>query len=268
MSTFEHDGVELFYTDTGDGPVALLLHGWTCDSHDWSWQIPVLLDLGFRVVAPDHRGHGRSSAPATDYLPETLADDAAALLRHLDAGPAVVMGHSLGTIVASAMAVRQPDLVTATILVDPVYQQVADTVAPALAALQGPAPREFAAAMFGQAFYTPETPAYLKTWHERRILGTPEHVVRDVILGLFGHDAALGLLPVARDYLPRRKVPRIAVYASEDATFLERELPLGDHDEIHVLEGGHFLHQQRAEEFNELITAWLKRTGLTPATRQ
>jgi pimeloyl-ACP methyl ester carboxylesterase len=265
MSVFTHDGIDLFYTDTGAGPVALLLHGWTCDSHDWSWQIPTLLDLGFRVVAVDHRGHGRSSAPDTDYRPEALADDAAALLRHLEVAPAVVIGHSLGTIVTSALAVRHPELVQAIVLVDPVYQQNPADMVPALEAIRGPLPREATVMLFRSAFYTPETPAHLPVWHERRVLGTPEHVVRDVFLGLYGHDEGLGLLPVSREYLRRRAVPRLAVYASEEATFLERELPLGEQDEIHVIPAGHFLHQQRPEEFNALLTVWLNRLGLVSA---
>ncbi|MGW0705832.1 alpha/beta fold hydrolase [Streptomyces sp. NPDC002643] len=45
----------------------MLLHGWACGSHDWSRQIPGLLTHGYRVIALDHRGHGRSSAPRGDY---------------------------------------------------------------------------------------------------------------------------------------------------------------------------------------------------------
>lgn len=111
----------LFFTDEGTGPAALLMHGWSCDLHDWSLQVPALLDAGYRVIAPDHRGHGRSSAPRSSYRPQVLADDAAALLRALDIEEAVVLGHSMGTIVASALAVRHPGLVRALVLVDPVY---------------------------------------------------------------------------------------------------------------------------------------------------
>ncbi|MGO4616250.1 alpha/beta fold hydrolase [Nocardia sp. 2YAB30] len=269
MSIFTHDDVQFFYTDVGTGPTVLLLHGWTCDSHDWSWQIPVLTELGFRVVAVDQRGHGRSSAPASDYGPQTLADDAAALLRHIGSEPALVIGHSMGTVVASALTVRHPELVSAIGLVDPVYYLTEEEVAEPLAAIRGPHPCEAATIFFRAAFYTPDTPESLITWHERRVLGTPPNVVREALVGLFGHKHSLGLSHVAREYLLDRNVPRFAVYASEETSRLERELPLGDHDEVHVIDdGGHFLHQHRADKFNELLATWLTRIGKLPGSAE
>jgi pimeloyl-ACP methyl ester carboxylesterase len=65
----------LFYTDEGNGdPSFLLVHGWTCDSHDWSWQFDAFAEA-HRVVAPDNRGHGRSSITADGYTPHVFALD-------------------------------------------------------------------------------------------------------------------------------------------------------------------------------------------------
>ena len=260
MTRITLDDVELFFTDQGTGPAALLLHGWSCDSHDWSWQVPPLLEAGYRVVAPDHRGHGRSSAPRGSYRPQVLAEDAAALLRALDIEEAVVLGHSMGTIVASALAVRHPKLVRALGLVDPVYTASDELLAPVLAAMRGPDPVRAAVAMFEQGFYTAATPAFLRTWHTRRLLGVPEHVVTGCLLGLYEGDEGLGRAVVAAGYLKQRTQPRLAVYASSAASTLERSLPVDDRDEVHAWEGaGHFLHQERPEEFNRLLLDWLGR---------
>lgn len=259
MPYFRHDDVELFYTDQGEGPVVLLLHGWGCDSHDWSWQIPALLDA-YRVIAVDQRGHGRSSAPRGPYTPQVLADDAAALLRSLTTEPAAVVGHSMGTVVTSALALRHPETVSALVLVDPVYHAEDQRMVPMLEAMRGPEPAAVAAKLFGHAFYTDETPAFLPTWHTRRVLGTPDHVVSGCILGLFDGEQALGRAAVSSQALKLRKQPRLAVYADARAADQERALPVGPLDEIHTWQGaGHFLHQERPAEFNDLMMDWLAR---------
>ena len=102
MPFFKHNDVEWFYTDEGSRlPALLLLHGWCADSHDWSFQIPCLLQHGFRVIALDHRGHGRSSAPhggraSEIYEPYAMAGDAAALLDHLMTRRALLIAHAMG----------------------------------------------------------------------------------------------------------------------------------------------------------------------------
>ena len=112
------EGIELHYSDDGHGPVVLLLHGWACDGSDWSW-LAVDLAADHRVIIPDHRGHGRSTPTTARFGAKVLAADAEALLERLSIEHAVVVGHSMGTLVASALAVERPDLVTALILIDP-----------------------------------------------------------------------------------------------------------------------------------------------------
>jgi pimeloyl-ACP methyl ester carboxylesterase len=258
MPWVAHNQAKLFYTDEGTGTTALLLHGWACDSHDWSWQIPILLKSGYRVIAIDHRGHGRSTAPYGDYKPQTLADDAAALLNHIQAGPAIIIGHSMGTVVASALSVQHPQRVKALVLIDPVYHTPGEQLIPFVEAMAAPNSPELAAGYFSSAFYTPDTPAFLKTWHIRRALGTAPHVHAGCIAGLFGA-GGIGCLEIAQEYMKQRKAPRLAVYASEAKASIERGLPLGPQDEIHIIENAsHWLHQQRSEDFNQLLLTWLK----------
>ena len=262
MAYFEtSDGTRLFYTDTGEGRPVLLLHGWACDGNDWSWQTPEL-EKRYRVITIDHRGHGHSAAPHGSYRPQVLADDAAALLTAMAPGQAaVVFGHSMGTIVASALAIRHPELVDGLVLVDPVYNAPDDAIKPALDAMRGPSPAAVAAEKFGQAFYTPDTPQFLKAWHRRRVLATPDHVVAGCLFGLYEGDEGIGRAVIAQDYLRQRRAPRVAVYASEPATWLEKTLPRGELDQIHVMAGGHFLHQLQPQRFNALVLTWLDTLG-------
>jgi pimeloyl-ACP methyl ester carboxylesterase len=267
MPYLHHDDAEIFYTDEGTGDPVLLLHGWSCDSHDWSFQIPALLEAGYRVIALDHRGHGRSSAPDGSYRPQVLADDAAALLTELGVESAVVGGHSMGTVVASALAVRHPDLVRGLFLVDPVYAATDESLAPILDAMRGPAPAQAAAAMFGMAFYVESTPAFLPVWHRRRVLGMPDHVVSGCILGLYDGDEGLARVVVATDYLKARTQPRLALYANPAAMEFELAFPVGEHDRVLAPEGvGHFLHQEQPELTNGHLLEWLAALPAAPQT--
>lgn len=255
------EGVELFYTDAGEGSPVLLLHGWTCDSHDWSWLIPVLLERGHRVIALDHRGHGRSGTPAGGYTPANMAEDAAGLLRHLGLEQVLVAGHSMGTIVGSVLSIEHPGLVTGLILVDPPYNRTEEMVNPVIEMVKGPEPQAAVAAVFRAAFYTPDVPAWLPMWHERRALGTPAHVVRDCFLALYQGPDAIGRAENAATYLQARKCPSLAVYAAEYLTFVERQLPQGKRDEIAIVEGGHWLHQQKPDAFHAIVLSWLDKHG-------
>lgn len=98
MSWFEsHDGTRLFYRDWGAGPVAVFVHSWSYSSSIWEYQFQRFLDAGFRCVAMDRRGHGRSDEPGAGYDLDTLADDLAGLLEHLDLREVTLVGHSMGT---------------------------------------------------------------------------------------------------------------------------------------------------------------------------
>jgi pimeloyl-ACP methyl ester carboxylesterase len=71
---------KLFATKAGTGKDVMLLHGWTCDSHDWSWQLP-LFESKYRVIAADLRGHGRSEVmPSGAYTPADYVADIEALI--------------------------------------------------------------------------------------------------------------------------------------------------------------------------------------------
>ena len=102
----------LTYTDTGEGDLVLLLHGGGLDHRMWDEQVAALAGR-HRVVVPDLRGHGEAS---TLDVPSRHCDDVAALVRHLDAGPAVLVGLSMGGGAATDTALEHPDLVRAIVV--------------------------------------------------------------------------------------------------------------------------------------------------------
>ena len=90
------DGVEIFYKDWGSGQPIVFSHGWPLSSDDWDAQMLFFLGHGFRVVAHDRRGHGRSAQVADGHDMDHYADDLAAVTAHLDLKNAVHVGHSTG----------------------------------------------------------------------------------------------------------------------------------------------------------------------------
>ena len=90
------DGVEIFYKDWGKGQPIVFSHGWPLSSDDWDTQMIFFVNNGFRVIAHDRRGHGRSSQVADGHDMDHYADDLAALTAHLDLKNAVHVGHSTG----------------------------------------------------------------------------------------------------------------------------------------------------------------------------
>jgi len=90
------DGVEIFYKDWGTGQPIVFSHGWPLSADDWDTQMLFFLAQGYRVIAHDRRGHGRSSQVADGHDLDHYADDLAALTAHLDLKNAIHVGHSTG----------------------------------------------------------------------------------------------------------------------------------------------------------------------------
>jgi non-heme chloroperoxidase len=90
------DGTEIFYKDWGKGQPIVFSHGWPLSADDWDTQMMFFLNHGYRVVAHDRRGHGRSSQPGEGHDMDHYADDLAALTAYLDLNNAIHVGHSTG----------------------------------------------------------------------------------------------------------------------------------------------------------------------------
>jgi non-heme chloroperoxidase len=90
------DGTEIFYKDWGSGQPLVFHHGWPLSADDWDNQMLFFLQQGFRVIAHDRRGHGRSSQTSGGHEMDTYAADVAALAAALDLRNAVHIGHSTG----------------------------------------------------------------------------------------------------------------------------------------------------------------------------
>ena len=120
MSTFQHDGVSLAYDESGaTGHVSVvLLHGLSSARSTWRPLVPELT-ARHRVFTLDHRGHGESSHAPDTYVMDHYGRDAVAFCEDVVREPAVLVGHSLGGVVAFYVAQQRPDLVRGVLLEDP-----------------------------------------------------------------------------------------------------------------------------------------------------
>src|SRR5438874_9672324 len=259
MPFAELDGTRLFFTDEGEGPPIVFVHGYTCDSHDWSWQLPHFT-AAHRCIAVDLRGHGRSSAPNAGYEPLVFAADLAALLRQLDCGPVVAMGHSLGGLIVRTLAVEHAELVTAVVALDPGYlvaDEVRSGVAPLAEAMAENDPVPVVQLILGGA-YSPASPPFLRAWHLRRAAGVPPHVLRQTMLGMAGETAPTSSRSFGEAYLRRRRCPVLSIYTDPARATYEQGVFADDRSTSLSWPGsGHWLHQERPAELNAVVDGWL-----------
>jgi pimeloyl-ACP methyl ester carboxylesterase len=256
----------LFYTEEGAGPPLVLVHGLGADSHDWNWQIPALAQW-YRTVAVDLRGHGASSVPASGYGIHDSVDDLVAILDALHIDRAVVVGHSLGGLVVAALAITHPDRVAAVVEVDPAYGY--DPAWPegfreVARAIDASGPEATLAAM--EAFWVASTPAHLRCWHRRRVLGVPGHVLAQSMTAWADAPGTV-LGDASAAYLARRRCPVLAVYADASRVAWEETTFTSPSSRAVSFSGvGHWLHQEEPDAFTRLVLDWTGPLVLDAAT--
>lgn len=119
----------LAYDDAGEGPLVVMVPGLGDLRAEYRYLAPRLIDAGYRVVTLDLRGHGQSSVGWSDYTSGALGSDVVALLRHLDAGPAHLVGTSMGAAAVAWAAAEAPDRVGSLALIGPFVRDVPPTSA-------------------------------------------------------------------------------------------------------------------------------------------
>lgn len=197
---------------------------------------------------------------------KVFAEDVVALLQHLQTGPAMVMAHSMGTVIASILAVEHPESVKALILAHPIYSgtpPALPVMSKAMCENPEKAP-EMVAGFFEHVMYTARTPEWLKTWHIRRVLGTDGVALAgcgQALVNLF--DKVVGQTEEAKAFMKKRTIPRLVLPTNvlPAAAAWEQELGLGPLDRCCAMEEGTFGHFVDSERFNEILKAWLNDRG-------
>ncbi len=208
----------LAYDDAGTGPLVVAVPGMGDLRSTYDELRAALLAAGYRVVTTDLRGHGDSDADFAGHGDEATAGDVAALVEHLDAGPAVLVGNSMGASAAAVVAADRPELVRALVLLAPFLRDGGG--GPAKRAVLGAVLRGMLAAPWGARAWA----AYYRTLNKGRRsprLGEHAAAIR-ASLRRPGYLAAFRTLALTLDHavverrLPRVQAPSLAVVGALD----------------------------------------------------
>ena len=251
----------LFATEVGTGKNVMFLHGWTCDSHDWSWQLP-LFESRYRVVAVDLRGHGRSEVmPSGAYAPADYVGDVEELISTRYPGEKfIIVGHSMGGQIAARLAAKRPDLVSAVVSVDGAVgfssdvAQLFDKIAHDLRVGD---PGLVVPALF-ELVYDPTTDRAYQRWHARRVQGMQQHVVRESFGPLFFGADQVGVREASAKFCESLTVP--FYHLSRDAAQATRMRPWFSHPKSKVdlwSNAGHWIMQDSKDDVNAAVTNWI-----------
>lgn len=266
MPRFQHGPIQLHYEIEGEGPPILLLCGLGWGAWSWYRQRPVLA-REFRVIALENRGVGESDAPPGPCTIEQMADDARALLDHLDIARASIVGVSMGGFIAQEIALQHPSRVVALVLCNTAFGGPR-ALAPSrevITALKREAAEGWSASAIRARMglrlsreFIEANPALVdELVEQRRACGTAPHAWAAQL------EAALSFASETR--LPRLNAPTLvltgdqdAIVPSENSHALARRIAGA---RLAVLPGGHFCFLESAEAFNDQVLRFLREAG-------
>lgn len=262
----EANGLRFGYLESGTGPLVLLVHGFPDTAHSWDATRPALAAAGWRAVAPFTRGYAPTEVPASeDYGSDTLGRDLLALIGALGAESAVVVGHDWGASAAYSAAALAPERLRLLVTVAIPHPA---SVTPTPSVLW--AVRHFFALSQKRAVrWVPDDNfAYVdqlvRRWSPTWNVPPGETAaVKAVFRDPRSLDAALGYYRALRPWLPPSHRTKIAVptvcFAGEDdgaiaARAYERAAArfTGPYELVHM-PGGHFMHREHPDVFNEKL---------------
>jgi pimeloyl-ACP methyl ester carboxylesterase len=253
------DGISIGYTEKGQGVPLVFVHGFPLNRECWRLQVDSLSGI-CRTVALDLRGFGSSDATSGTTTMDRFADDIAALLGDLDAGPAILVGHSMGGYVTLAFARRHADLLRGLVLVATRAGQDSPEAAAGRRATAEKVRAEGARVVIdGMA------PKMLASGNEdaamqAAVRGFMEPASRDGVIG-----ALLGMAerPDSTPMLEQIEVPTLVVTGDGDLVIdpaesqtLTQAIP---GSQLHVIpDAGHLVAYEKAENFNAILRDWVK----------
>jgi|RhiMethySRZTD1v2_1073278.scaffolds.fasta_scaffold106478_2 pimeloyl-ACP methyl ester carboxylesterase len=245
------DGVELFYAEAGSGePPVLLVHGLACD-HTAMAPLFTYFRRNHRVITVDLRGHGESDKPEQDYTMATFADDLAWICGELGIEKPIVIGHSMGGVIAVELAARFPGLPIAIVTLDaPVAppRVLVDRLTSLAEGFRSPAFQELQS-KFVDSLFLPTDNKERQARIKAGMMSTPQHVAVSAFANIFADTTSA---------IQACRVPLLVLSATEslsDPTRLREVCP-------HVVTGqtvgaGHFHQLEVPEQINPMIERFL-----------
>jgi len=276
-----HDGGSLYTVSRGEtdpgGPTFLFSHGVTVDSRIWVKQFDSLPEMGVRVVAFDHRGHGESLSGESGHSIDNLAADVRTVLEGLDLTDVVLVGHSMGGIAAQAFAIRHAEIARVRVRGLVLLSTFARTPLGAARPFSGTASRVAGWLDLAALTRRPELGTLVaRLGFGRRPVASQVELVREMLASCSpetGRDAVVPLLGLGLDLvddLDRIDRPTIVIAGTSDIlTPPVESRRLARHirgARLELIErAGHTIMLERSELFHELLLDFARDVGVAPA---
>lgn len=266
-------GINLHVEDTGgDGRPVVLIHGWPLSGASWKLQVPALQNAGYRVIAYDRRGFGRSDKPSTGYSYDALAQDLQGILEALDLRNVTLVGFSMGGgEVARYVSAYGQDRLHSVVFASAVPPMLMKTSGNP----DGPMEAAQAASMSAgltsdaDAFYDGFTKQFFSPHADGHILVTEQQ--RQEALELCKQASKIAALEAMQSFgttdfredLPKVTVPTLVLHGDADGIVPfegsgQRTHAAIAQSELHLVKGGpHGINVSHADEFNQALLAFL-----------
>lgn len=261
------------YTDTGSGPLLVAVPGMGDLRSTYDDVVPALVDAGYRVVVADLRGHGDSDTTFRTHGDDATGSDLLALVEHLDAGPAVLLGNSMGASAAAWAAAERPDLVRGLVLLSPYLRQPGS---PGLRKVMGIVYRVLLARPWGAAFwgsfYSSISKGRRSSRHAEHVAAIRRSMSEPDRLRSF-RDLAIALdHSVVEVRLPEIQAPALAIVGAVDPDFSDPAAELAwitstiDARGVLVPEVGHYPQHQAPDAVVPALLDFLAGLPAEPGT--
>lgn len=254
------DGVEIAYTSYGSGDMAVVLvHGWSCNQAYWREQIEVLKAAGYQTVTLDLASHGDSGRTREQWQVEGFGNDVKAVIEALKIKRAVVVGHSMGGLVALQAAKQMPNTIIGVIAADSLHDAEASYDPAQSDAMIQPFKNDFKASVADMFTFMTGSNATdeLRNW----IIEQGQQADPTAAIGLLYDYALLDSTAMFRNAgVPVRAI-NAAASQSQPPTMTERNKQYADFDATLIDGVGHFLQLEAPVKFNRALLQYLSELG-------
>ncbi len=284
IETWQHrdiitNGIRMHYVMQGEGPLIVLLHGFPEFWYSWRYQIPVLAEHGYTVVAPDLRGYNDTDKPHTGYDVATLIRDVEGLIKGLGYKRAIVVGHDWGGVLAWAFAMRYPHMTERLIVMNAPHPQAMLRELRTL--------KQLRKSWYVFAFQLPWLPEYLLNRNNANEIGRmlrgaavqKEAFTREITAKYQEAMNKPGAMTAALNYyrqlfrswpqsaekIPPITAPTLLIWGEQDIA-LGIELTMGlepwvDNLQVkRIPDSGHWVQQEKPEQVNAFMQEFLQRS--------
>lgn len=254
MQFINRDDTRLAYEERGSGrPPMLLVHGWCCD-HTYFAPQAEHFGADHRVISVDLRGHGASDKPEQEYTMAGFADDLAFLCEQLDVERPVVVGHSMGGVIAFEMAARHPDRVAAVVAIDaPLVppEALASQIPGFVEGLKSPAYQDASRGFVSNMLFLPTDDPARKEQIVDHMSSAPQHVMASAMECIFNCDTAASAAGCT--------APALLINAAVQLAKVDRLRELCPHVMVGQTVGsGHFNQLEVPDQVNAMIERFMQ----------